>query len=160
MLTLIYANTVETDQLLLVYNAELYFRDWNRKQIILKRKKKEIKFFDFLSRIVPIYIHRILGYGINFWIFSLTYGIYFFICSCVNYYLWYSYSIKTELFDCIAYRTILHSVYFTFFTLTALGAGEMFPQSDVGIISAMIQSLFGYIFIGVFLSMLTKKIMK
>jgi hypothetical protein len=156
----IYENISDVDQLTIVNKAEYYFRNWSRKHTITKWKNKEIGFWNFLCEICPKTLHYLVGYGIRFEIFFATYLVVLLSFWALNHQFWDKYQIKTDLFNEGVVHTKIHSAYFTFYTTTSLGAGEMFPQSNLGIILAVTQSIIGYIFIGVFLSMLIKKIMK
>ncbi|MCK6612515.1 MAG: pentapeptide repeat-containing protein [Bacteroidia bacterium] len=156
----IYENISDVDQLTIVNKAEYYFRDWSRKHTISKWRNKEIGNWDFLCEITPKTLHYLVGYGIRFEIFFTTYLLVLLSFWGLNHKIWEKYQIKTDLFTDGVVHTKIHSAYFTFYTTTSLGAGEMFPQSNLGIVLAVTQSIIGYIFIGVFLSMLIKKIMK
>lgn len=156
----IYDNLNDNDQPLLAREAEYYFLNWERIYLIQKFKNKKIDFSSFLEKIITRQLHYFIGYGIRFTSFFLTYGIFLLVFGFANYYLWDYYGIKTDLFKCGEVHTPIHIAYFTFYTTTSLGAGEMFPQTNLGISLAIIQSIIGYIFIGVFLSMLIKKIVK
>jgi hypothetical protein len=156
----IYDNLKDNDQPILARDAEYYFLDWERIYLIQKFKNKKIDLRLFLEKIITRQIHYYFGYGIRFTSFFLTYGIFLLVFGFVNYYFWDNYGIKTDLFNCEVIHTPIHVAYFTFYTTTSLGAGEMFPQTNLGISLAIIQSILGYIFIGVFLSMLNKKIVK
>jgi hypothetical protein len=156
----IFENTSDIDQLTIVNKAELYFRDWERKHTIQKWKNGELKNWAFIKQILPKTLHYLVGYGIRFEVFFITYFAFLVSFGLVNHCFWDKYNIKTDLFECEPIHTAFHTAYFTFYTTTSLGAGEMFPQSNLGIILAITQSIIGYIFIGVFLSMLIKKIIR
>lgn len=156
----IYENINNSDQLIIVNTAEYYFRDWSRINTIQKWRRGELNHWGFIVKALPQYIHFLVGYGLRFRSFLLTYGIFLSVFGIVNYYFWDFYGVKTDLFACTELRTPIHIAYFTFYTMTSLGAGEMFPQSDLGIVLAITQSIIGYIFIGIFFSMLIKKIIK
>ncbi len=156
----IFENTSDVDQLTIVNNAEVYFRNWERLHIIQKRRSGNLNFWEYLGQIIPKTLHYLVGYGIRFEIFFATYLAFLLLFGILNHLLWNLYYIKTDLFVSQQVHTILHSAYFTFYTTTSLGAGEMFPQSTLGISLSIIQSILGYTFIGVFLSMLIKKIIR
>ena len=142
----IYDNLKDNDQPILAREAEYYFLNWERKYLIQKYKNDKIGFYDFLRKIITRQLHYFIGYGIRFSIFFLSYFTFLLLLGLINYFLWDYYSIKTDLFQCSEIHTPIHVA--------------MFPQSDLGIILAISQSVIGYIFIGVFLSMLIKKIVK
>ena len=141
-------------------SADFYFRKWQRFNLKHKFKKGDINCFIFLWRYFTNLVYeKTIGYG-----YSVGNFVIFFISSFIgltwwNYNHWYWY--KLSLDKHLIYNDSLYKAsYLTFRNITAYDLAGYYSESNFGLINSMVQGLFGFVLLGMLVSLFTKKIIR
>ena len=158
----IYDNFKNSNQPELLRTAEYYFMKWNlihtkenvKKHLKSSDEKKLYSVAHLLPRLISLAIQQFFGFGIKLKWYSSTILSVFLIFCLLNYSLWDDFKIDP-------FRNGKHNViFYTFYSFTSYGSTPMSPTSPLGIFFAMLQGFFGWIFIGVGISMIIKKFLR
>lgn len=155
----------ESNQTRLASEAEYYFMYWDKRYNLYKLKKEitsaDRKVFMTLKQIyvcIICILSSFVGYGIrvrNYVYTSLSIYILFFMW---NKYWWKEFHF-TSLFP-MEDPSWYHILFFTFYTVTSLGAAPEASMSQWGILSAMFEGVIGWLLLGIGLAMIIKKIVR
>lgn len=158
----LYDNFKDSNQPELQRCAEYYFMKWNfihtkeniKKHFRSSEKNRIRSVMNLIPRFISLAIQQFFGFGIKIKWYSTTILTVFIFFYTINCYLWNDYQIDPN-------RTGNHNVvFYTFYSFTSYGSTPMSPTSPLGIFFAILQGFFGWIFIGVGISMIIKKFLR
>ncbi len=155
----LYKNSEKMSQKEFAEFADYYFKKWQRKQFKFDLKRNKIKRLEYLYKFLKNYIyHYTMGYGYKPSYFMGSSIIFFILVNIHNFCKWESLEINkgTEL---ICNPKFLDVVYYSYLSMTSM-SGIYTPQSEYGIVTSIIQSFLGVLWIGILIAIITKNIFK
>jgi Ion channel/Pentapeptide repeats (9 copies) len=169
------ANSASMHQPEFTTTAEFHFWKWKRYQIeyeINQIEKDDIKKntieedeLKIIKRNLRIQWYKnflyqwILGYGVQLRYFITFSIIVFIIFTGVNYLFWNYFSFNGN-YKHIETGDLITPAYFTTVTIATLGYGDITPTSSIGMIAVSIEAILGFIWLGLLLSNIVKKIIR
>ncbi len=140
----------------LLRNAEYNFMIWSRKHewTRVKRYPKSEK-IKHLFKYFLLCLQFFIGYGVRFR-FYLASLLSLFTFFCVfNYLKWNLFEVNPA-----TSKDIENVLFFTYYSFASIGSTPISPTAMYGVVTAMIEGVFGWMFLGIGITMIIKRLVR
>ena len=142
----------------LAAEAEYYYMVWTKKDTWKKIQDNKGVFKKtgiILYLYTPLFLQRLIGFGVRFLQYLCSLLVVFIALCGINFYFWSKYVIIPP-----TNQKISTVIFYTFYTFTSYGSTPMSPSTAFGITFAILQGILGWIFLGIGLAMISKKLIR